>query len=56
MIDFKKLVGYRFGLRPVQPESLPHHIDTELQRISRVTGDIVAAIQELNDRLAALEP
>ena len=45
MIDLTKLVGYRAGIAPVQPESFPTFVNRELQRISVVSGDIIDAIK-----------
>lgn len=56
MINFAKLGGFRKGIRPVDPESLPRFVDTELNNAQRVIGDLVAAIQNLDERLTALEP
>lgn len=55
MINFAKLTGYRKATRPVQPDSLPRFVDTELSRVSVVTADLIAHIQNLEERVAALE-
>jgi hypothetical protein len=56
MIDYAKLQKYRKGVRPVQPESLPAFVDRELDRIALITVSLVEALQELDARLAILEP
>ena len=48
MIDFKKLVGYRKGIRPVQPESFPTFVDRELERLGLVSNQIVDALKSVN--------
>ena len=53
MFDYKKIVGYRKGIRPVQPESLPTHIDRELDRLGVITTQYAEALQDLQARLTA---
>lgn len=44
---------YRKAIRPVTPESFPSFVDTELEKVARVTADIVAALKDLDARLTA---
>ena len=51
-----RLPKYRRGIRPVQPESLPAFIDTELSKLESVIAAQAEIIRDLSARLAALEP
>jgi len=50
-----QLLPYSRALRPVLPQSLPQFLDAELQKIAVATANIVQVIQDLDDRIAAVE-
>lgn len=52
-MDYAKLTAYRKAIRPVTPESFPKFVDTELDRLSLVTTNIITALKDLDVRLTA---
>jgi len=50
----KKLLPYRRQVRPAAPTSFPPFVDSEMQRVSTSTSDIVTALQALDPILEAL--
>lgn len=55
MIDYAKIKPYVRSIRPTMPDSLPRYTDQELDKIGRLTITLLQALQDLNNRIAALE-
>jgi len=50
-----KLIPYQRRVRPPIADSFPTFVESELRRVDTSSREVVQALQDLNDRITALE-